>query len=110
LILERYDKDRISPSKKCLKRGFKRVDYEWDEPQLVIDTMDPLTNQNELEYLKLHGSIDWWIRNRDNRIVMRESNYSLMGEMYSQRSMIYPAYDKRISKEPSASSQITPDS
>ena len=56
-----------------------------------------------MEYLKLHGSIDWWVRERDGRIVVRDCFHSLMGETYGSRLMIYPAYDKKISRDPFSS-------
>ena len=55
-----------------------------------------------IQYLKLHGSIDWWIHSRDNKIVMREHPTSLMGETYARRQMIYPVYDKHVSEDPYA--------
>lgn len=48
----------------------------------------------------MHGSIDWWIRNSDQRVVIRDCNHSLMGETYDKRLMIYPAYDKRTTRDP----------
>jgi SIR2-like domain len=63
----------------------------------------PSTNIDDIVYLKLHGSIDWWIRNNDMKIVPREHPFSLMGEAYDKRLMIYPVYDKKVSRQPFAS-------
>jgi hypothetical protein len=99
LVLERYERaceidiDRF-PSKHFLRRGFKRP---YDEAELCL--RPGLVNEN-VEYLKLHGSIDWWIRERGNTIVVRESQNSLMGETYHKRLIIYPVYEKIVSTEP----------
>lgn len=56
-----------------------------------------------IEYLKLHGSINWWIRESDKRIVLRDerkASTTLMGETYSERLMIYPIYEKYVSIDP----------
>ena len=95
LVLERYNKDRINPSKHFLRRGLTRGGYCWDEPYLNLD--DAEFDLSKIEYLKLHGSIDWWVRLRDNNVVSRESPISLFGETYLKRQMIYPVYDKHIS-------------
>lgn len=55
---------------------------------------------NHIEYLKLHGSIDWWIRGSDKRIIQREHNVSLRGEQYPGQLMVYPVYEKYISQDP----------
>lgn len=98
LVLERYDKDRVSPAKHFLRRGLTRGGYCWDEPYLNLE--DSEFDLSKIEYLKLHGSIDWWIRFRDNNVVSRESPFSLFGETYLRRQMIYPVYDKHISEDP----------
>lgn len=69
-----------------------------DEPVLNIDEYYNI----KIEYLKLHGSIDWWIRQRDNRIMAREYPVSLMGKNYNARQMVYPIYDKKVSENPYA--------
>jgi hypothetical protein len=77
LVLERYDKecdtDSTLPAKHFLRRGFIRP-YNEAEPELRIGEMDP-----KFEYLKLHGSVDWWISKRDGRIIARDCFHSLMG-------------------------------
>lgn len=97
LILERYDHYNIEPERQFLKRGFKRVPrlYEWDE--VILNTQNL---QNEVTYLKLHGSINWCLRKRDNNIVPREYSESLYGEEYLRRVMIYPIYGKTMSRKP----------
>jgi hypothetical protein len=73
LILERYDKeyctrfrmDRMIQAKHLLQRGFTHGGYDWNEPYLDLTNIDPKINPDSITYIKLHGSIDWWIRNSD---------------------------------------------
>lgn len=58
------------------------------------------TGNNHIEYLKLHGSIDWWIRLSDRQIIQREHAKSLRGERYPEQIMVYPVYEKHISQDP----------
>jgi hypothetical protein len=56
-----------------------------------------------IKYLKLHGSINWWIRKRDKKIMRRnepQPSTSLMGESYKEQLMIYPIYEKYVSQDP----------
>jgi SIR2-like domain len=58
---------------------------------------------HNIEYLKLHGSINWWIRERDKKIIRRnetQPSVSLMGESYQEQLMIYPIYEKYVSEDP----------
>lgn len=98
LILERYDTSITFPARHFFRRGFSRGGYNWNEPYLDLDA-----NDAQVEYLKLHGSIDWWFRTRDSKIVPRECTKSLMGERYRTRSMVYPIYEKHVTLEPYAS-------
>ena len=52
-----------------------------------------------IQYVKLHGSINWWIRNRDLKVVQRDSSNSLSGETY-ERFRVYPIYEKYVSQDP----------
>jgi hypothetical protein len=54
----------------------------------------------EIQYLKLHGSINWRIRDSDKQIVRRDSAHSLMGETYTDPLMVYPIYEKYVSEDP----------
>jgi hypothetical protein len=108
LILERFDEDydrrfkndRTVPAKHFLERGFTYGNYRWNEPYLDLTNLNLESNLDSIVYLKLHGSIDWWIRNSDQHVVSRECNHSMSGETYSKRLMIYPAYDKRTTRDP----------
>jgi hypothetical protein len=79
------------------------------EDQLRKEYVLPLDNlilgspNLSVKYLKLHGSINWWIRDGDKRIVQRNERNpatTLMGETYSERLLIYPIYEKYISLDP----------
>ena len=92
----------------------------WDIPARTGFRRDPNTEENhlplqkiilgegqyhdkEIEYLKLHGSINWWIRDSDKQIVERNERQpgtSLMGESYKEQLMIYPVYEKYVSENP----------
>lgn len=54
---------------------------------------------DKIRYLKLHGSIDWRIRDTDRMIVKRDFPYSLSGSPANEQVMIYPIYEKRLSQE-----------
>src|SRR5437588_475071 len=49
--------------------------------------------------LKLQGSLDWWARD-DGRIVISEYGKPAYGEKLTDHIMIYPVYEKYISREP----------
>jgi hypothetical protein len=85
------------------RMGFER-DIKTGEYYLDIDGIAngryQYNGNNHIEYLKLHGSIDWWIRGSDKRIIQREHNISLRGEQYPEQLMVYPVYEKYISQDP----------
>ncbi len=56
-------------------------------------------NPPRINLLKLHGSIDWMIDQNDN-VQERESTFSLYGEKFKGRLMIYPIHEKFVSQEP----------
>jgi hypothetical protein len=56
-----------------------------------------------IEYLKLHGSINWWIRQGDKKIIRRnetQPSTTLMGDTFREQLMIYPIYEKYVSVDP----------
>lgn len=82
------------------KTGFRNTDGERTLPLEKIIIED---RYQEIEYLKLYGSINWWIRDRDKRVVERnegQPGISLMGETYKEQLMIYPIYEKYVSEDP----------
>jgi SIR2-like protein len=52
----------------------------------------------ELEYIKLHGSIDWWLN--EHGIIVRSLQKENPFEVLTDRTMIYPIYEKFVSKDP----------
>jgi hypothetical protein len=97
LVLEDY---RTQSNNRAYERGFKD-DAVRDEKYLAIDDIFFEDKEvRKIEYLKLHGSIDWWIRDSDQRVVKRESPYTYGTEKYSGQLMVYPIYEKYVSLEP----------
>jgi SIR2-like domain len=84
-----------------------RIGFKEDEKtqERYLDTEGIISGKYQawnsyIECLKLHGSIDWWIRSSDKRIVQKEHPRSLRGEKYREQLMIYPVYEKHISQDP----------
>ena len=50
------------------------------------------------EYIKLHGSIDWWLN--EQGMIVRSLDRVNPFEVLTDRSMIYPIYEKFVSKDP----------
>ena len=69
------------------------------EQKLPIEEIRFQNNGGNIQYVKLHGSINWWIRNRDRKVVQRDSSNSLSGETY-ERFRVYPIYEKYVSQDP----------
>jgi hypothetical protein len=65
--------------------GF-RHDRKSEDKQLPLEKIIQEDRYQEIEYLKLHGSINWWVRDSDKRLVecneMRPGT-SPMGETYN---------------------------
>jgi hypothetical protein len=80
-------------------RGFKKIDYE--EAQ-CLDLNSLRSGSGNVHYLKLHGSLDWWVRD-DKKIVLDGYGKPTYGEKFIDRILIYPIYEKSISKEPFSS-------
>jgi hypothetical protein len=103
LVLERYSsKTPNKYGKHFFRRGFVS-EQGGNESYLPLDHVSYVYPHTEIQYLKLHGSIDWWFRDRDKVIVERDqprASTSLTGEKYRDRLMVYPIYEKYISKDP----------
>jgi SIR2-like domain len=80
--------------------GFKKESEERESYLQIEEIMRCEIPQHNLQYLKLHGSINWWIRDRDKKVVQRDSATSLTREKYKDRLMVYPVYEKYISRNP----------
>jgi hypothetical protein len=84
------------------RTGFER-DTKSEERYLPLREMILENKSPGIEYLKLHGSINWWIRDSDKCVIERnesQSSTSLMGENYNEQLMIYPIYEKYVSQDP----------
>jgi SIR2-like protein len=83
--------------------GFKteaRTGQQFLDLDGILNEQYQLSGNSYIEYLKLHGSIDWWIRDNDGQVIQRESSTSLRQESYHSKLMIYPIYDKHVSENP----------
>lgn len=99
LALESYARGREDRHTYLTYRGFEKIDYE--EAQ-CLDLNSLRSGSGNVHYLKLHGSLDWWVRD-DNKIVLDGYGKPTYGEKFVDRILIYPIYEKSISKEPFSS-------
>lgn len=96
LAMERYRRARSLPK---FNRG---LTPDPTDGQLFLQPSNLRQSQLTIGLLKLHGSIDWAVR-EDGRIVEREGLESFYGERFSGRLMVYPVYEKHVSQEPYSS-------
>jgi hypothetical protein len=75
------------------RRGFKQ-----ENGIRYLDLSGIINEQNKPEYVKLHGSIDWW-QNESGNIVESYPQANLY-ENLIRRLIIYPIYEKHISDDP----------
>jgi hypothetical protein len=82
------------------RRGLKSETAE-EEPFLDLDRIlfNELHSNEEINLLKIHGSIDWRIRDYDKKIIRRDTSYSLRGLTAKEPLMIYPIYEKKLSEK-----------
>ena len=99
LVVERVC-DRMNMN---LPRGLRNESGGEGENHLPLNNIlfeyNKIHPNEQIRYLKLHGSIDWRIRNKDREIVKRDYPYSLSGNNANEQVMIYPIYEKRLSDE-----------
>jgi hypothetical protein len=94
LVLEIYStQTNIAVIPKFLRRGFKSTN---GSDVLAINEITQ--GAMDLEYIKLHGSIDWWLN--DQGKVVRSTEQNNPFEVLIDRTMIYPIYEKFVSKDP----------
>lgn len=96
LAVELY---RRKKGESALDRGFV---WNQTESQYLLQLPQLRDSRSNIGLLKLHGSIDWAIRD-DGQIVQKEGLDSFYGERYTGRLMVYPIYEKHVSKDPSSS-------
>lgn len=88
------------PPRMGFKEDVRTQERYLDTDGLITGKYQYGTGNNHIEYLKLHGSIDWWVRRSDRQIIQREHAKSLRGERYPEQIMVYPVYEKHISQDP----------
>jgi hypothetical protein len=102
LVLELYSTDSVGENRlSTILNFFGQRGFNNNNP-LMLELTKILNQQlhpNErIEYLKLHGSIDWWL-GEDNNIYHDFTGQNPLIRL-RERMMIYPIYEKYISKEP----------
>lgn len=90
--METYANENENRSHYLTQRGFEIIPKS-------IERYLRLPIQGIPNYLKLHGSIDWWKRD-DGMIVTSNNSNELYGKKLVEHIMIYPTYEKYISLEP----------
>ena len=98
-VLELYDNDTSgeSPTKPnfLTERGFDNKGH----PRLYkLKLREILLGEKEIQYIKLHGSTDWWIDDNNNIVQSFHQDNPLA--KFKERQIIYPIYEKYISKDP----------
>lgn len=98
LVLESYARGNENDARTLYitNRGFKKIPGETTEH---LDLPSLRNESLNVHYLKLHGSLDWWERD-DKKIVISSHGKSSYGEKIIDHIMIYPVYEKYISREP----------
>jgi hypothetical protein len=96
LALESYARGKEDRCTYLTHRGFKKIDYE---EARCLDLNLLRSGSKDIYYLKLHGSLDWWVRD-DKKIVLDGHGKPTYGEEFINRILIYPVYEKSISEEP----------
>lgn len=95
LVIESYARGHPTNSMYITHRGFKPIEGETAQ---YLDLKFLRENANDVHYLKLHGSLDWW--ERDDKKIVISTAEPLYGENLIDHIMIYPIYEKYISLEP----------
>ena len=97
LVLENYSRNRrhndVAIPHFVDRRGLKMV-----EGLNYLNLSEIKNGDTKLQYIKLHGSIDWW-ENEDGRIIEYYHDFNPY-ENLRKRLIIYPIYEKHISREP----------
>jgi hypothetical protein len=83
-----------------VRRGLKTESLAGDH-YVALDEIfwNKLHPNEKIDYLKLHGSIDWRFRDDDGLIVQRDTGIAMSGRNATQQNMIYPIFDKKISNQ-----------
>ena len=95
LILEIYMGETTVPGvpKFLTERGFKK------HAGIEVLNLDGIRDGSmELDYIKLHGSIDWWLDDKRRIIVSHVPDFPYA--KLSERIMLYPIYEKYVTRDP----------
>lgn len=102
LVLELYDKDSENQKRLATALQFfkKRGFDEGDPPKLNIRKIltHDFQSGDRIEYINLHGSIDWWKDNHNNIYQDFKGDNPIV--KLRGRNIIYPVYEKSVSREP----------
>jgi hypothetical protein len=104
LVLELYDVDSDNENVDRLATTlhfFNRRGFDDEKPSKLnlrkILKHDFHSNER-IDYIKLHGSMDWWKDTKDNIIQDFSGNNPIV--KLKNRNIIYPVYEKSVSREP----------
>jgi hypothetical protein len=102
-VLELYSNDSQGENRLSSTLNFfeqRGLNHHHNPP--ILELTNILNQQfhpnNRIEYLKLHGSVDWWL-GEDNNIYHDFTGQNPLIRL-RERMIIYPIYEKYISKEP----------
>ena len=103
LVLELYSNDSDGENRLSTTLNFfeqRGLNHHRSPPMLELTKIlnQQLHPNERIEYLKLHGSVDWWL-GEDNNIYHDFTGQNPLIRL-RDRMIIYPIYEKYISKEP----------
>ena len=77
------------------------IDFFFTDRGLIDENGIPALNISRIRegdivphYIKLHGSIDWWLTDQQKVIAI------LLDQVLTDRTIIYPIYEKYVTKDP----------
>jgi hypothetical protein len=100
-VLELYDDQTFHSRESPIKPHFstsRGFDNDRNSRIHKLDLRRILSGEKQVEYIKLHGSTDWWIDEHNNIIESFSQDNPFTNLI--DRQIIYPIYEKYISKEP----------
>jgi hypothetical protein len=86
----------ISQYAEDLEQNLQKMNLFLDFDRILFNY---LTSNEAINLLKLHGSLDWRIRDHDKKIIKRDTSYSHRGLTAQEPLMIYPIYEKKFSEK-----------
>jgi len=95
LVLEAYSRDSHVAG---VPHFFTKRGNRNEEGVNILDIDEIREGNLNLEYIKLHRSIDWWLNDRGKIVMGMEPNNPY--KVLIDRTIIYPIYEKHISEDP----------